>query len=174
MPPQILDSAIVPATEADLPALAELAGVIWRACYPGIISREQIDFMLARMYSLETLRDEILSRDIRFYRLLADGRFGGFASIGPTATPGVMKLHKLYLLPELHGCGQGSLLLEHCATEARRLGAHRLILAVNKRNARAIAAYERNGFAIEKSIVSDIGGGFVMDDYIMGKELEPR
>jgi len=37
---------IVPAAAADLPALAELAGVIWRACYPGIITPAQIDYML--------------------------------------------------------------------------------------------------------------------------------
>ncbi len=34
---------IVRATEADLPAIAKLAGVIWRACYPGIITSEQND-----------------------------------------------------------------------------------------------------------------------------------
>lgn len=166
-------ATIVPAGETDLPALAELAGVIWRACYPGIISREQIEFMLAHMYAPETLRDEIRTQGIRFYRLLAGGRFCGFASLGPTAAAGVMKLHKLYLLPELQGRGLGSLLLEHCAAEARRLGARRLILAVNKHNARAIAAYQRNGFAIAESVINDIGGGFVMDDYIMARDLAP-
>jgi hypothetical protein len=42
---------------------------------------------------------------------------------------------------------------------------------VNKRNTRAIAAYQRNGFVTADSVVTDIGGGFVMDDYIMAKEL---
>ena len=44
-------------------------------------------------------------------------------------------------------------------------------ISVNKRNARAIAAYQRNGFVIADSVVTDIGSGFVMDDYIMAKEL---
>jgi GNAT superfamily N-acetyltransferase len=175
---------ILPATEEQLPALAELAGVIWRTCYPGIISTEQIDYMLARMYSLEVLRDEIRSQGIHYYRLLADGQFAGFASIGPAevGTPrrGVrtaqrdvptFKLHKLYLLAELHGRGLGSRLLKHCEADARRLGARRLILSVNKRNAKAIAAYQGNGFVIAESVVTDIGGGFVMDDYVMAKEL---
>lgn len=164
---------IVPATEPDLPALAELAGVIWRACYPGIISPEQIEFMLARMYAPDTLRQEIRSLGIRFYRLLLGERFAGFASLGPTEAADVMKLHKLYLLPKLHGCGLGSLLLKHCEAEARRSGARRLILAVNKGNARALAAYQRNGFAVVESIVTDIGGGFVMDDFVMAKDLGP-
>ena len=168
---------IVPATEADLPALAELAGVIWRQHYPGIISHAQIDYMLGKMYSLETLREEIRSRGIRFYRLLVDGRFGGFASIGPADAAGVIKLQKCYLLPELHGCGHGSRLLQHCEAEARWLGARRLILAVNKHNTKAIAAYRRNGFTVAEPVVTDFGNGFVMDDFIMAKELvsgEPK
>jgi len=42
---------------------------------------------------------------------------------------------------------------------------------VNKRNVRAIKAYQRNGFEIADSVVTDIGGGFVMDDYVMAKDL---
>jgi len=82
-----------------------------------------------------------------------------------------MKLHKLYLLPEMHGRGLGSLLLQHVEREVRAGAGHRLVLSVNKRNARAIAAYRRNGFDIADSVVTDIGNGFVMDDYIMAKDL---
>lgn len=162
---------IVRATEADLPAISELAGVIWRACYPGIITNEQINYMLAQMYALDALCDEIRSEGIRYDRLLMDDRLVGFASYGPTAEPGVMKLHKLYLLPELHRRGLGSRLLQHVEREVRAGGERRLILSVNKRNAKAIAAYQRNGFVIADSVVTDIGGGFVMDDYIMAKDL---
>ena len=163
---------IVRAKEEHLPAISELAGVIWRTCYPGIITHAQIDYMLARMYSLDVLRDEIRSQGIRYNLLLVDGKPTGFASYGPTAEPGLMKLHKLYLLPEKHGRGLGSRLLQHVEREVRAGGAgRRLILSVNKRNAKAIAAYQRNGFVTADSVVMDIGGGFVMDDYIMAKEL---
>ena len=175
---------IVPAAEEHLPAIAGLAAVIWRACYPGIITLAQIDYMLARMYSPDTMREEIQAQGIRYDRLLVGEEFVGFASYGPmeAGTPAydvrtaqravpTFKLHKLYLLPELHGRGLGSLLLQHCEAEARKLGARRLILSVNKRNAKAIAAYQRNGFVIAESVVTDIGGGFVMDDYVMAKEL---
>ena len=162
---------IVRATEAGLPAISELAGVIWRACYPGIITMEQIDYMLARMYALDVLRDEIRSQGIRYDRLLLDGKLVGFASYGPTSEPGVMKLHKLYLLPEMQGRGLGSRLLQQVEGEVRTGGARRLILSVNKRNTKAITAYKRNGFVIVESVVTDIGNGFVMDDYIMAKEL---
>jgi ribosomal protein S18 acetylase RimI-like enzyme len=164
-------SEIVRATESDLLAISDLAGVIWRACYPGIITHAQIDYMLARMYALDTMREEIRSQDVRYDVMSVGGTMVGFASYGPTSEPGVMKLHKLYLLPGLHGCGLGSLLLRHCEHETRVAGTRRLILSVNKHNDKAIATYRRNGFAIVESVVSDIGHGFIMDDYVMAKEL---
>jgi GNAT superfamily N-acetyltransferase len=162
---------IRPATEADLPAIAKLAGVIWRAHYPGIISLAQIDYMLAKMYSLAALREEISLRGICYEQLFIGEELVGFASYGPTEKPKVFKLHKLYLHPDRHGNGLGSLLLKHCEREVRKLGAERLSLTVNKRNTKAIAAYERNGFVISDSIVTDIGGGFVMDDFVMTKAV---
>ena len=46
------------------------------------------------------------------------------------------------------------------------------MLSVNKRNAKAIAAYQKNGFGITESVVTDIGNGFVMDDFIMVNGLK--
>jgi diamine N-acetyltransferase len=162
---------ILPATVEHLPAIAQLAGIIWRHHYPDIISHAQIEYMLARMYSFETLRAELQSQGIRFERLLVDGRLAGFASYGPTSEPGVMKLHKCYLLPKLHGRGYGSRLLQHCEQAVRLLDARRLILAVNKHNTKAVAAYKRNGFVIVESVITDFGAGFVMDDFLMAKEF---
>ena len=165
------NTQIVRAMEEHLPAISDLAGVIWRACYPGIITHAQIDYMLSRMYSFDVLRDEIRSQSIRYDQLLVEGKPAGFASYGPTSESGVVKLHKLYLLPEMHGCGLGSRLLQHVEREVRAGAGRRLILSVNKRNTKAITAYQRNGFVIAESIVTDIGGGFAMDDYVMAKEL---
>jgi diamine N-acetyltransferase len=40
------------ATSEHLPEIAALAERVWRAHYPGIISHAQIEYMLARMYSI--------------------------------------------------------------------------------------------------------------------------
>jgi GNAT superfamily N-acetyltransferase len=91
--------------------------------FPGIITHAQIDYMLARMYALDVMRDEIATQGIRYDLLLVGGKPAGFASYGPTAEPGVVKLHKIYLLPELHGRGLGSRLLQHVEREVRAAGA---------------------------------------------------
>lgn len=166
----LTSATILPASEADLPELAALAAVIWRTHYPGIISREQIDYMLARMYDVVELARQ-LGQGTVFLRLLVDGRLIGFAAHSPTSDPDERKLDKLYLHPDHQRHGHGSRLLQRVMEEARALGCSSLMLTVNKRNTKAIAAYEKNGFTIRESVVMDIGGGFVMDDYVMARRL---
>ncbi len=161
---------IEPAGREHLPAIAALAGVIWRAVYPGIISSEQIEYMLARMYAVEELERQVAQGTV-FLRLLSNWELIGFASHSSTASPTERKLDKLYLHPDHQRRGHGSRLLNHVMDEARALGCTSLMLTVNKRNTKAIAAYEKNGFVIRESIVADIGGGFVMDDYVMARAL---
>jgi GNAT superfamily N-acetyltransferase len=161
---------IVPASREHLPAIAALAATIWRAHYPGIISHAQIDYMLEQMYSLRQMEQDVAA-GIRYDRLITAGTLAGFAAHGPADEPRVGKLHKLYVDPIRHGRGFGRLLLK--SAEARGLadGWHTLILQVNKNNEKAIGFYLRSGFTVRESAVFDVGGGFVMDDFIMAKPL---
>jgi len=128
--------------------------------------------MLTRMYDLEMLGEEMNS-GMTFERALVDGTLHGFSSFGPADGGDEFKLHKLYVHPEWQRCGIGAALLKSFEHAARANGAHTLVLNVNKRNDTAINAYRKNGFAIRESFIVDIGGGFVMDDYVMTMRLEP-
>ena len=44
-------------------------------------------------------------------------------------------------------------------------------LTVNKYNSSSIEVYKKRGFEITDAAVTDIGSGFVMDDYIMEKQF---
>jgi ribosomal protein S18 acetylase RimI-like enzyme len=162
--------AIERAHEQHLAEIAALAGVVWRAHYPGIISHEQIDYMLARMYDLDVLRRDLAS-GICFERALVNDELRGFSSFGPAEPSAEVKLHKLYVHPDWQRHGIGHALLNSCEAQARSGGATAISLNVNKRNVRAIAAYRKHGFTIRKSVAVDIGNGFVMDDYVMAKPL---
>lgn len=167
---ELATTAILPASRDDLPTIAALAGVIWRAVYPGIITREQIEYMLARMYEVGELERQVGQGTV-FLRLLVAEKLIGFAAHSPTTNPAERKLDKLYIHPDHQRHGHGSRMLHYVVEAARALGCTTLMLTVNKRNTKAIAAYEKNGFVIRGSIVTEIGGGFVMDDYVMMKEI---
>jgi len=169
--PQSQPIRITEATEADLRPVAELAGVVWRAHYPGIISRAQIDYMLARGYSHEALLRFVTEPGARLLLASVDERLIGFAAYYRVEDATELKLDKLYVHQDFHGEGVGSRLIERVEEDARAQHRSTLILNVNKNNTRAIRTYERNGFVIRDSVVVDIGGGYVMDDFIMAKRL---
>lgn len=149
------------------PLLRELASRIWRACYPDIISLEQIDYMLVWMYSAETIADE-LATGVAWEIALLDESPAGYLSL-TFQDAAVAELNKLYLLPTLHGQGLGQAMLARAIANAAAHGCTELRLRVNKRNERALRSYRRAGFRIVESIVGEIGGGFVMDDFVLSR-----
>lgn len=162
---------LIPITENDFATLARLAETIWRSHYIKIITREQIEYMLAGRYVPEKLR-AYLGSDRRWLKLLWQGDEAiGYCSYSITENPDEMKLEQLYLLPGLHGQGLGGEMLRHVESQARAKGMKSLMLTVNKHNAGSIAVYRKAGFTVREEARFDIGNGFVMDDYVMSKAL---
>ena len=166
-----MDVSISPLTAADVEPVAALARLVWQHTYPGIISQEQIDFMLAQRYGSQLVLAELAMPGVWWDKLTLDGRLAGFVSCLLGATAGEMKLDKLYIDPQRQRMGLGARLVDHVVARALAAGCQTLILAVNKGNQRAIAAYRKQGFAVRESVCVDIGDGFVMDDFIMARSL---
>ncbi len=162
--------ALSPLDAGEVDALAALAREIWHAHYPSIIGIAQTDYMLAQRYAPEVIRRELERSDLWWDVLRVGGTMIAFAS-SFSADDGTVKLDKLYVHPARQRRGYGAMLIDHTCDRARRLGFGRVVLAVNKHNASAIAAYCKHGFDTVDAVVKDIGGGFVMDDYIMAKRL---
>jgi diamine N-acetyltransferase len=146
-------------------AVAALAHDIWHRHYPGIITVEQIDYMLTQRYAPGLIAEQISYHDHGWWIAELDGRLTGFAHA--SLANDYCKLDKLYIHPDRQHQGLGSAQLQQAVAWARQHGRHRLILQVNRHNALALAAYRKYGFSIVESRVCDIGGGFVMDDHFM-------
>lgn len=159
-----------PLQPQDIDTLLPLAHRIWHAHYPGIITAEQIDYMLARGYTRQVILDEIEHQGISWLTIRDDNTMIGFISVGPYGD-GIIKLHKLYLLPEYHGMGIGSRALTEVERVAKQHNAATLVLNVNRHNHKAISAYQRAGWQVADEVILDIGSGYVMNDYVMTKQL---
>ncbi|HSI64957.1 MAG TPA: GNAT family N-acetyltransferase [Candidatus Saccharimonadia bacterium] len=157
--------------EDALPVVQKLAHEIWHQVYPTIISMEQIHYMLDLMYNLESMRREVRDRQVQYAMMIHDGESVGYIAWENKPASGATYLHKLYLKPGLHGHGIGSKALDWVTDRAREAGMRHLRLCVNRNNHPAIRAYRRAGFEFEEEVRTDIGGGFVMDDHVMGKGI---
>jgi len=162
---------IEPLTEADVERLVALSREIWYAHYPAIIGAAQIEYMLGQRYNLETVRAELRQSGLWWDTLTVGEEMAGFASYFLTQAAGEMKLDKLYVGPRHQRHGYGGMMIARACEVARSRGCNRLVLAVNRNNRSAIDSYLKHGFRIADSVVKDIGGGFVMDDYIMVKPV---
>ncbi|MBK9147592.1 MAG: GNAT family N-acetyltransferase [Flavobacteriales bacterium] len=159
------------ATAQDIPLIQAIAHATWPVSYREMISPEQIAYMLELMYSEDSLRKQMGAKGHRFIIAELSGAAVGFAGFehhheDSTRT----RLHKLYVQPGTQGGGAGKALLLDVIEEAMGSGDTEVDLTVNKRN-RSLGFYKAHGFAIERDIVMDIGGGYVMDDHIMVKAL---
>ena len=162
---------IVPGTAADVGLVRRLADEIWREYYPGIVPLAQIDYMLEHGYSEAALGRFVRDEGAGLAILHAEARPAGFAAWYRPGEPATTKLDKLYVHPRHQRRGYGAMMVGRACEVAREQGCSRLALAVNKNNRSAIAAYLKHGFRIDDAVVKDIGGGFVMDDYIMVKPV---
>jgi diamine N-acetyltransferase len=157
------------AENVDIYLLESLANEIWLNYYPGIITTDQIRYMLQLMYSHETIQKEM--QDGTIWEIIEEDAVPlGFLSC--TVRNNEVKLNKLYLKIEHHGKGYGRVTLQHVIDFAKQNHFKKIYLTVNKNNDKAIKAYEKAGFVCTNSVVNDIGGGFVMDDYIYSYWIE--
>ena len=82
-----------------------------------------------------------------------------------------MFLSKLYISRRFRGQGIVKKAFAFIAECCRAEGLDKIYLTVNKQNAHAIEVYKHHGFYEIDAVVSDIGCGYVMDDYILQKDI---
>lgn len=158
----------VSADSADLERIAALAHDIWHEHYRAIISLAQIDYMLNRFQSAAAMREQIKA-GYAYYLIKVDQTIAGYLSVFIDQAEHRLFLSKFYLLKAMRGQGLGRQAMTQIEAMAKTKQLSHIYLTVNKANHAAIAAYQNMGFTIVQDILTDIGGGFVMDDYKMLK-----
>lgn len=148
----------------DAPLIARLADTCWRAHYTAIIGAAQVDYMLETIQSEGAIIRDIL--DGRHYRIIEDDAGSPLGYLAYDLRPTHVFLSKLYILPGIQRRGIGQVAINQLTRDHPQ---HAICLTVNKHNHQAISFYHKAGFVNTGSVVADIGGGFVMDDWKMEK-----
>ena len=179
-------------TVADQELLARIAGEIWRGYWPALIGEGQTEYMIERFQSFQAITRDMAEHDYEYWLLVAteqgaDASDGGLDSISAAVSPkksivgftggrsepdtNRFFISKVYLFPEARGHGYARRTMEFFEDLCFARGHAAMYLTVNKHNDLGIRAYKGTGFEVIDSVETDIGHGFIMDDYIMQRSF---
>ncbi|MBC7746171.1 MAG: GNAT family N-acetyltransferase [Flavobacterium sp.] len=156
------------ATITDLDTIHRIAHQTWWPTYTGVISNEQIEFMLEDMYSVNALLSQI--KNAIFLIAERDKIPVAFAAYSLKEPENmVFKLQKLYVLPSEQGKGTGKKLIEKVIDLAKQRNGKVLELNVNRGNP-AFDFYKQLGFEVYQEVNIPYYR-FILNDFVMRKPL---
>lgn len=168
---------VQPATEDQLAELADVAARTFPLACPPSVGPDDVAAFIAENLTRERFADYLADPRRGVLVAVADGRIMGYAmtidgvpddpdvSSAVTVRPAV-ELSKLYVVPESHGAGVSSALMDAVVERARTGEAASVWLGVNQRNERAQRFYAKHGFAVAGTKTFRLGGHWEQD-YVM-------
>lgn len=181
-----------PATNADAEALALVGAATFLEAFTWMLPGADIVAHCAKHHTPEAYRKHFAAPDTRVtLALVAGGAPVGYAMLTAPelpsfdVLPGDAELKRIYLLSRFRslktpvldesgtavaGLRVGQALLQASISEAEAMGRTRLLLGTHAGNERAIAFYERNGFAVAGTRTFQVGSQ-VCSDLIFAKPL---
>lgn len=157
-------------SEEQLKELAKKAKEIWNEYFISIITQEQIDYMVEMFQSYDAIKKAMKEERYIYFLAYEKERLIGYCGVKP-CEDGRLFLSKLYLEKEQRGKGYASILLQRAIDYAKQQDLHAIYLTCNKYNEHSLAVYQNKGFYQIDSVQTDIGKGFIMDDYILQKDF---
>ena len=154
----------------DYKELEDLADIIWHEYWIDLLSKEQIDYMLKKFQSIEAFENQIQNENYIYFYIQNDTEKIGY--IGLSHRENDLFLSKFYIKRDYRKKGIGSKTFEFIKHYAKELDYKKITLTVNKNNKNTILIYQKMGFEKIESVITPIGEGFVMDDYIMEYKIK--
>jgi GNAT superfamily N-acetyltransferase len=125
--------------------------------------------MVENFQSVSAIKEQIADQGYEYFLFVNDQEDIGYFAVKEEI--GRLLLSKLYITKDYRGKGYFNTMLSYIEQFAANRNLQHLYLSVNKHNDHSIAVYRKKGFVVIKEQTVDIGCGFVMDDYMMEKEL---
>ena len=150
----------------DIEKIAVLANKIWHEHFPALLSDEQIDYMLDKFQSFKAISEAVKNNGYIYYMAYDGDDFCGYLGFCEEDDNTVF-ISKIYVRSDKRRCGVASAMLAQLRSDIP--AARKWYLTVNRFNSGPIEVYKKRGFKKVCEQKTDIGNGFIMDDYIMEK-----
>jgi ribosomal protein S18 acetylase RimI-like enzyme len=173
---------VIPATDADVPELADLAAHTFPLACPPTVSPENVAAFITENLTEDRFRQYVANHD-RVVLTARDGsRMLGYAMLvrgivddadvqrAVMLRPAV-ELSKMYVLPDGHGAGVSAALMTAALAAALDLDAACVWLGVNQDNQRAQRFYSKHGFTVDGTKTFRLGDR-IENDYVMVRRLQ--
>ncbi|WP_111708602.1 GNAT family N-acetyltransferase [Lutibacter citreus] len=152
--------------KTDILAVEKLAFEIWNAHYTPIIGQEQVDYMLNKFQNFKAISNQ-LNTGYDYYIISNNLKPVGYIGIVPNPESKKLMISKIYVDQNKKGSGFGAQLLNFTIKFAKENGFKTIWLTVNRYNSNSIKWYHKFGFIKTDTVKTDIGNGFIMDDFIL-------
>ncbi len=168
------DVTFSPIRLEDVQAVSDMSRRIWQQHYlPDILTESELEYFWQRAYAPARLQAHMDS-GVCYEWINAGASRVGFLAYGSEPAEHRLHLSKLYLEPAFHGCGIGSRALRRVQQHGYEEGLKEVTLYVFRGNDKAIRAYARAGFSVERTEMTECGKGYRYDDYVMIYQIPSR
>ena len=151
-------------SDEELKELADFAKGIWNEYFPGLITQDQVDYMVEKFQSYDAMYEQVKNNQYHYYLVRANDEKIGY--IGLQNQPDRLFLSKFYLKKEARGNHYATQMFEFVKEQADKYCYPAIYLTCNKGNKHSLQVYDKFGFQWIDSDQTDIGQGYIMDDYI--------
>ena len=122
--------------------------------------------MLKKFQTATAIENQILD-GVDYYKLIFEGKLSGYLAFYKKES--FLFLSKIYVSKDYRGKKIGKSAMDFVQKKALDMNCKSIKLGVNRFNVDAIKAYKAMDFKITGEMITDIGNGFIMDDYKMEK-----
>ena len=167
---QSLALRVVTTGSVDADELAALAARTFPLACPPTTAPENIASFIDTNLSAERFAEYLADPRRAILTAVLDGRIIGYAMLIRGVADDA-ELSKIYVLPDYHGGGVSTALMDLALATAEEWGAGRVWLGVNQANQSAQRFYAKYGFKVNGTRTFQVGDRRE-NDYIMDRELD--
>ena len=159
----------------DFKSIQRIAKIVWPATFETLMPLETMHYLMARMYSTQSLTQQIEHENIRYLIIEESNETLGYCSYELNyQNKKIIMVHRLYFLPEQQGRGLGTKVLNYICDLANKKSQKGICLKVLHSNIKAYKYYLKYGFIKKGEAYNHIGGNYPpLLDYVLEKSCTP-